>query len=162
MTKLDQLDTVDVNNLGDEAICALLKWSMTTLASASTTFPKRGKRSDPAGRLLSTPASGTTTVASSVGTPNMDAVFCISFSWRGHNIHQCSRISRERQSGRFQLHLRVSPVPLSLVKTMKEENAVEQTTHLCGKLSNFFSLCHLLIFCSIVNKRYVGTSDYDH
>ena len=39
---------------------------------------------------------------------------------------------------------------------------MEQTTHLREKLSNFFLLCHLLIFYSIVNKRYVGTSDYDH
>ena len=30
------------------------------------------------------------------------------------------------------------------------------------KLSKFVSLCHLLIFCNIVNKRYVGTFDYDH
>ena len=32
---------------------------------------------------------------------------------------------------------------------------------MCEKLSKFVSLCHILIFCNIVNKRYVGTSDYD-
>ena len=75
MTELGQLDIVDVDNLSDDAIRALLKWYVTTLGSASTTFPKRGKRSDPAVRLLSTPASGTTTVVSSIGTPKMDTVF---------------------------------------------------------------------------------------
>ena len=37
-----------------------------------------------------------------------------------------------------------------------------ETDSLYDKLFTFTSLCHLLIFCSIVHRRYVGTSDFDH
>ena len=75
MTELGQLDTVDLDILGDDAIRALLKQSMTTLGSAPATSPKRGKSSNPAVRLFSAPASGTVTIVSSAGTPKMNDVF---------------------------------------------------------------------------------------
>ena len=75
MTELGQLDTVDVDNLGNDAIRALLKRSMTTLGSAPATSPKREKSSNPVVRLFSAPASGTVTIVSSAGTPKMDDVF---------------------------------------------------------------------------------------
>ena len=44
---------------------------------------------------------------------------------------------------------------------VKKRIPVENTEDLKDKLLSFVSLCHLFIFCSIVNDRYVGTSDFE-
>ena len=53
-----------------------------------------------------------------------------------------------------------NPTPITL-EAAKKEVPVEDTHPLQMKLRSFVSLCELFIFCSIVTRRYVGTSDFD-
>ena len=41
------------------------------------------------------------------------------------------------------------------------EDTVEEIASLCEKINTFTSLCHLFIYCSIIHRRYFGTSDYN-
>ena len=54
----------------------------------------------------------------------------------------------------------VKPTPLWM-DSVKKGLPMENAEGLKTKLLPFVSLCHLFIFCSIVYRRYVGTSDYD-
>lgn len=56
----------------------------------------------------------------------------------------------------------VLPIPLTPSKARKSKNVEEETDFSYDNLFTFTSLCQLLIFCNIVHRRYVGSSDYDH
>ena len=74
-SKLECMDDVDVNNLSNDAIRALLKQSMTSLRATFILSPKRAKTIDPVTNLFGTPSQGITPSVFSVGTPKMDGLF---------------------------------------------------------------------------------------
>ena len=77
------MDEYAVECLGEVAICALLKRSMTVLVSKHIATSKRAKTTDPVANLFGTPLQETTQSVITVGTPKMDIVFVSSSRGKG-------------------------------------------------------------------------------
>ena len=81
-SELECMDDVDVDNLSNDAIRALLKQSMIVLRVTFILSPKRVKNHRPCD-LFGTPSQGITPSVFSIGTPKMDGVFASASRGKG-------------------------------------------------------------------------------
>ena len=59
----------------------------------------------------------------------------------------------------FDITFGSNPPPLHL--TTSQHGAKENLVVLSGRINNFVSMCQIFIFCSHVEKQYVGTDNYN-
>ena len=90
----------------------------------------------------------------------MDSVFALSAAGMVSTYTGVVDFLEDGNQAVFDSIFGTTPTPIKL-EAAKKGVPVEDTHTLQTNLRSFVSLCELFILCSIVTRRYVGTSDFD-
>ena len=153
-----RLGAENIDGLSNDAVRALLKRSISML---TTTPPSATKRTR--GLSVNLFGDGTPTDTPSTttsGTPRTDGVFASASKSLSTTFTGEIDFLEDGNQHVFASLFGAQPLPLTLALA-KKSLAVEDLVTVQDKVSAFVSLSHLLIFCRIVHRRYVGSSDFD-
>jgi len=151
-----QIEETDFDDMSAADIRAMLKRSMTAAFSAPVDTPKRVRTdSDHVTNLFGDIIPGSSL------SPKMDGVLAASSRKNGTTYNGVLDFLEDGNQPAFDSVFGTNPLPLVLVTVRDQKLAVEETDGLRDRISAFISYCQLIIFCSIVQRQYVGASDYD-
>ena len=138
---------------------ALLKRSASILVSSH--FPALKKLKTNPSTLFGATTPSTTSLPQNLSvTPKMDRVFSSSVAGVINTYTDAVDFLEDGNQAVFVSIFGTTPTPIT-VEVAKKGVPFEDTNTLQTKLRSFVSLCELFIFCSIVTRRYVGTSNFD-
>ena len=138
---------------------ALLKCPASILVSSP--FPVLKKlKTNPSTLFGTTPPSTTSLPRNLFATPKIDRVFASSVAGVVSTYTGVVDFLEDGNQADFVSIFGTTPTPIELEAT-KKGVPFEDTHTLQTNLRSFVSLCELFIFCSIITRRYVGTSDFD-
>ena len=160
--ELGNLAEDHLESLSTKEMRSLLKRSVSAITSSpvkSGTSRKKVKAGPATLFGVTTPSTAPSTTGAST-TPKMDRVFAHSASGVTSTYTGPFNFLEDGNQAVFTSIFGVKPTPLWM-DSVKKGLPMENAEGLKTKLLPFVSLCHLFIFCSIVYRRYVGTSDYD-
>ena len=156
-----QIEDTDFDAMSADEIRTMLKRSMSAALSTPVDTPKRVKTtSGHVKNIFDTLLPGSSLSVGSPGTPKMDEVFAASSGSKGTTYNGALNFIADGNQPDFVSIFGTDSLPFVLVKTNKQELAVEETDKLRDTIRIFTSYCLLIIFCNIVHRQYVGASDY--